>query len=119
MNNSIYAIIINVVQTTEKKNNKVIKKVDNLYNDFNIEKQPKDPRNNLRTTKKNIELIPDPNFNIDRLRKPPITFKLSNLKVKISENAFCIVTKNSIYIYLKDFQKVCIFQKIYKRYFKI
>ncbi len=86
----------------EKKDNKVVEKVNNLYNDLNIEEQPKDLRNDLRIIKRNIRLISDPDLDIDRLRKPFITFKSFNLRMKISKNAFYIVTKNDIYIYLKD-----------------
>jgi len=99
LNDSIYAITTNVVQTTEKKNNKTIEKVNDLHSNLNIEEQPKDLRNDLETTKRNIEPILNPDFNIDRLKKPLIIFKPSNLKVKIFENAFCIVIKNSIYVY--------------------
>ncbi len=87
----------------EKKDNKVIEKVDNLCNDLNIKEQPKDLRDDLGTIKKSIKLIPDPDFDIDRLRKPFIAFKPSNLGMKIFKNVFYIVTKNDIYIYLKDF----------------
>ncbi len=93
----------------EKKDNKAIKKVNNLRNDFNVEKQPKDPYDNLKTIKRNIGFIPDPDFNIDRLKKPLIAFKPSNLGIKIFKNVFCIITKNSIYIYLKDLQEVRVF----------
>ncbi len=86
----------------EKKNNKVIEKADNLYNNLNIEKQSKDLYNNLKTTKENIGLILNPDFNIDRLKKSFIVFKLSNLRIKILENIFYIITKNGIYIYSKD-----------------
>ncbi len=86
----------------EKKDNKVAKKVNNLYNDFNIEEQSKDPYNDLRIIERSIRFILDLNFDIDRLRKPFIAFKPFNLKIKIFENALCIVTKNGIYIYSKD-----------------
>ncbi len=86
-----------------------MKKVDNLRDDLNIEKQPKDLYNDLRTTEKNIKPIPDPDFDIDRLRKPPIIFKFFNLGIKIPENVFCIVIKNGIYIYSKDLQEAHIF----------
>ncbi len=102
LNDSIYTIIVNVIQTTEKKDNKVAEKTDNLRNDFNVEKQPKDPRDDLRTIERNIGFIPDSDFNIDRLEKSPIAFKPSNLRIKILENALYIVTKNGIYVYSKD-----------------
>ncbi len=102
MNDFVYIIIANVVQTIEKKDNKVAEKVDNLYNDLNIEKQPKDLYNDLRTTERNIELISNLDFDIDRLKKFFIVFKSFNLRVKIPENIFYIIMKNDIYIYLKD-----------------
>jgi len=102
LNNFIYIIITNIVQTIEKKDNKVIKKVNNLYDNLNAEKQPKDPRNNLKTVEKNIRPISNLNLNIDRLKKPLIIFKPFNLGVKIPENALYIVIKNSIYVYSKD-----------------
>ncbi len=103
----------------EKKDNKAIEKVDNLRNNLNIEEQLKDLRNDLKTTKRSIRSISNPNLDIDRLKKPPIIFKPSNLKVKIPKNAFYIVIKNGIYIYSKDLQKAYVFQKIYERYPKI
>ncbi len=102
LNNSIYTIITNVIQTIEKKDNKAIEKTDDPCNDFNTEEQPKDPHGDLGTTEGNIKPIPDLDFDIDHLGKPPIIFKSFNLGIKILENALCIVTKNGIYIYSKD-----------------
>ena len=109
MNDSIYAITTNVVQTTEKKNNKTIEKVNDLHSNLNIEEQPKDSHNNLKTIEKNTRPIPKPDFDIDPPRKPPIVLKLFNLRMKISENILCIIIKTSIYIYLKDLQEACVF----------
>jgi len=88
---------------TERKDNKVVEKVDDLRNDLNIEEQLKDLYSDLGIIEKSIGFIPDPDFDIDRLRKPFITFKSFNLKIKISKNIFYIVIKNGIYIYSKDF----------------
>jgi|SRR6266699_3115030 len=102
LNDSVYTIITNVIQTTKRENNKVIKKVDDLRDNFNVKKQSKDLYNNLKTTKKNIEPILKPDFDINLLKKSSITFKSFNLKMKISKNVFYIVTKANIYIYSKD-----------------
>jgi len=102
LNNFVYIIIINVAQTMEKKDNKVIEKVDDLYNDLNTKKQPKDLRSNLGIVEGNTRSILDPNFNIDHLKKFSIVLKLFNLRIKIFKNVFYIIIKNSIYIYLKD-----------------
>ncbi len=109
LNDSIYTIITNIIQTIERKDNKVIEKVGDLRDDLNIEEQLKDLRGNLGITKGNIRLIPNPDFNIDRLEKLLITSKPFNLEMKILKNAFYIVMKNSIYIYSKDLQKARIF----------
>ncbi len=119
LNDSIYTIIANIVQTIKKKDNKAVEKTGDLRDDLNVEKQPKDPHNNLGIIKRNTGLIPNPDFNIDHLKKPPIAFKPSNLRVKIFENVFYIITKNGIYVYSKDPQKVRVFQKIYKKYLEI
>ncbi len=87
----------------EKKDNKVVEKVDDLYGDLSIEEQSKDLCDDFRIIEGNIGFILDPDLDIDRLGKSPIAFKPSNLGVKIFENVFYIVTKNSIYIYSKDF----------------
>ena len=86
----------------EKKDNKVIKKVNNLYNDLNIKEQSKDLRNNFKTTERSIKPISDSDFDIDHLKKLLIVFKPFNLRMKILENAFYIVIKSSIYIYSRD-----------------
>ena len=86
----------------EKEDNKVVEKINDLYNDFNIKKQFKDFRNDLGIVKKNIEPILEPDFNIDPLKKSSIAFKPFNLKIKIFENVFYIVIKTGIYIYSKD-----------------
>src|SRR6266566_6014369 len=65
LNDSIYIIITNIIQTTEKKDNKVAEKTNDPRSNLNIKKQLKDPRNNLKITKKNIGLIPDPDLDID------------------------------------------------------
>ncbi len=93
----------------ERKDNKIIKKIDNLCNDFNVKEQPKDPCDNLRTIKRSIEFIPDLDLDIDCLRKSFIVFKLFNLRIKIFENVFCIVIKNGIYVYSKDLQEAYVF----------
>jgi len=86
----------------KKKDNKVIKKIDNLRNNLNIKEQSKDLYNNLGILEGSIGFISDLNLNIDRLKKPFIVFKPFNLKMKISKNVFYIVMKNNIYIYLKN-----------------
>src|SRR6266699_2073387 len=100
----------------ETKDNNVAEKVDNLCDNLGIEEQPKDPRGNLEAIENDIGPIPDPNLDDDPLEKPSIAFKPSNLGMKIPENAFYIVMKSGIYIYLKDPQEVRIFQKIYEKY---
>ena len=102
LSDSIYAIIANVIQTTERKDNKAVEKVGDPCGNLNVEEQPKDPRDNLRIIKRSIGPILNLDLDIDRLRKSFIVFKSSNLGVKIPENAFYIVTKNDIYIYSKD-----------------
>jgi len=109
LSNSIYIIIINVVQTKEIKDDKVIKKVDDPRNDLNIKEQSKDPRGDLETVEKNIGPILDPNLDSNLLKKPPIAFKLFNIRIKIFKNAFYIVTKTNIYIFSKDLREVRIF----------
>src|SRR6266699_4713426 len=103
----------------ERKDNRVMEKVDNLRDDFNVEEQLKDLCGNLRIVERSIGFILDPDFDIYRLEKFLIVFKLFNLGVKIPENAFYIIIKNGIYVYSKDLQEVCIFQKIYERYPKV
>ena len=100
----------------EIKDNNAMKKVDDPRSDLGTEEQPKDPRNNLKVTKKDIGSILDLNFDDDPLRKLFITFKPFNLRIKIPENVLYIVMKSGIYIYLEDFQEARVFQKIYEKY---
>ncbi len=86
----------------ETKDNNVIEKVDDLYNDLGVEEQPKDPCGDLGAIERDIGPISDPDLDNDLLRKLFIAFKSFNLRMKIPENAFCIVIKSGIYIYLKD-----------------
>ncbi len=86
----------------ETKDNNTAEKVDDLHNDLGVEKQFKDLYDDLRAVEGGIGSIPDPDLDDDPLRKPSIASKPSNLGMKIPENAFCIVMKSGIYIYLRD-----------------
>ncbi len=86
----------------EAKDNNVAEKVGDPRGDLDVEEQPKDPCGDLGTAEEGTGPIPDPDLDDDPLGKLPIAFKLSNLGMKIPENAFCIVMKSGIYIYSGD-----------------
>ena len=109
LNDSVYAIIVNVVQTTEKEDNKVVEKAGDLRSDLNIKEQPKDLCSDFGAAKRNIRPISDPDLNDDPLEKLSIVSKPSNLGVKIPKNVPYIVIKSNIYIYLGDLQEARIF----------
>ncbi|SRR6266699_1233937 len=100
----------------ETKDNNVTEKVGNPRGDLGTEEQPKDPRGDLKTTERDIRSIPDLDFDDDPPRKPLIALKPFNLGIKIPENALYIVIKSGIYIYSRDPQEVCVFQKICEKY---
>ncbi len=91
------------------KNNNVAKKTNDLRDNLGVEEQLKDLCDDLGAVEGGIRPIPDPDFDDNLLGKLSIVFKPSNLRMKILENAFYIVIKSSIYIYLGDPQEVRVF----------